>query len=95
MRPWQVWLSVGLVVENVLGQDDRDRALGATFREVKGAGHRFRGLLRLVDLDDLLGDVGQQARVVLLLQCEPAEIAALDLPHQHDQRCCIVIGRVQ
>ena len=95
MRPRQVRFGVGLVVEDVLGQDHRDRALGAAFRDVEGAGHRLGGLLRLVDLDDLLGDVGQQARVVLLLQCEAAEIAALDLPDQHDHRRRVVIGRMQ
>ena len=95
MRPWQVWLRVGLVVENVLGQDHRDRTRRAAFREVKGAGHRFRGLLRLVDLDDLLGDIGQKTRVVLLLQGEAAEIAALDLADEHDERRRVVIGRVQ
>ena len=44
----------GLVVENVLGQDDRDRAGRPAFREVEGAGDRFRSLFRLINLDDLL-----------------------------------------
>jgi hypothetical protein len=72
-----------------------DRTLGAAFRQMEGAGHRLRRLFRLVDLDDLLGDVGQQARVVLLLQGEAAEIAALDLADQHHQRRRVVIGRMQ
>ena len=94
-RPRRVELGIGLRVENVLGQDHRDRAGGAAFGDMKGAGDRFRGLLRLVDLDDLLGHVGQQARIILLLQREPAEILALDLADQHDHRRRVVIGGVQ
>src|SRR5438094_6718122 len=42
------------------GQDHRDRARGPALGEVKGAGDRFRGLLGLVDLDDLLGHIGEE-----------------------------------
>ena len=62
---------------------------------MEGAGDRLRGLLRLVDLDHQLGDVGEEPRIVLLLQCQPAKIPALDLADQHHHGCRVVIGRVQ
>ncbi len=94
-RPRRVQLGRGLLVEDVLRQDHRHRARCAALGDMKGAGHRFRGLLRLVDLDDLFRHVGQEARIVLLLQREAAEIGALDLADQHHHRRRVVIGRMQ
>ena len=62
---------------------------------MEGAGDGFGGLFGLVDLDDLLGHIRQEARIVLLLQREAPEILALDLADQHHHRGRVVIGRVQ
>ena len=85
---------VRLLVENVLRQDDRHRPRRAGFGEMEGARHRFGGLLRLVDLDHVLGDVGEQAGIVLLLEREAAHVAPLDLADQHHQRRRVVEGGV-
>ncbi len=62
---------------------------------MEGAGDRLGRLLRLVDFDHQLGHIRQEARVVLLLQRQPAEIPALDLSDQHHDGGGVVIGRVQ
>jgi hypothetical protein len=62
---------------------------------MKGAGDRLGGLLGLVHLDDLLGDVREEAGIVLLLEGEAAEILAFDLADQHDDRCRVVIGGME
>ncbi len=59
-RARRVDCGIGFGVEQILGQDHRDRSRGAAFGEVKGAGHCLRGLFRLEHFDDLLGDVRQQ-----------------------------------
>ena len=81
---------VRLLVENVFRQDDRHRPRRAGLGEVEGARHRLRRLLRLVHLDHVLGDVGEQAGIVLLLEREPAHVAPLDLADQHHQRGRVV-----
>jgi len=86
---------LGLLLEQILGQDHRDRAGGAALGDVEGAGDGLARHLRLVHLDDQLGDVGQQPRVVLLLQGETPEIPALHLPDQHHHRRRVVVGGVQ
>jgi hypothetical protein len=86
---------VGLVVEEILGQDDGDRTGRAALGEMKGAGERLARGLRLVDLDHRLRHVGEEAAVMLLLQRHAAEIGALDLADQGNEGRCVVIGRVQ
>ncbi len=57
-RPRRVELGLGLLVEDVLGQDHRDRTRGPALRNMEGAGDRLRRQFRLVDLDHQLGDIG-------------------------------------
>ena len=59
------------------------------------ASDRLGRLFRFVHLDHQLGDVGQQSRVILFLQRQPAEILALHLPDQHHHRRRVVIRGVQ
>jgi hypothetical protein len=86
---------LGGQIEDVLGQDDGDRARRPGLREVEGAGDHLARLDRLHDLEHALGHVGQQAGVVLFLQRAAADVLALDMADQCNQRRCVVIGSVQ
>ncbi len=81
---------VGLGVEHILGHHHRDRARGAALGDMEGARHRLRRLVRVVDLDDELGHVGEQPAVVLLLQRHAPGLPALDLADQHHHRGRVV-----
>jgi hypothetical protein len=62
---------------------------------MEGTRDRFGGLIGVDDLDDVLGDVGEQSRVVLLLQGQAAHVAALDMADEQDERDGVVVGGVQ
>jgi hypothetical protein len=86
---------VGLLIEDILRQDHRHRPRRSALGDMEGARHRLGRHFRLIHLDHQLGDVGEQHRVILLLQREAAEIRPLHLPDQHHQRRRVVIGGMQ
>ncbi len=94
-RAGLVEFGVGGFVEDIFGQDNGDRAGGAGFGDVEGAGDGLRGLFGFVDLDYGLGDIGEQFRVVLFLQCQAAEVFALDLADHHDHGGRVMECRMQ
>ena len=89
-----IHLGVGLRVEQILRQDDRDGAGRAALGDMEGTRDRLGGLLGFDHLDHQFRHVGQQAGIVLLLQRHAAEVLAFDLAHQHYQWGRIVIGGV-
>ena len=70
-------------VEHVLGDDNRDRAGGAAFGDVKGARDGLAGLDGVVDLDDEFRDVGEQAGIILFLQCHAPGLEPFHLADEH------------